>query len=48
MLPYEKWGTDIPYGEPEATAETAEELSKPTLVTEAAPEEEPGEQRESA
>jgi DNA-binding LacI/PurR family transcriptional regulator len=34
VLPYEKWGTDIPYGEPEATAETAEAVSRPDLVTE--------------
>jgi DNA-binding LacI/PurR family transcriptional regulator len=33
VLPYEKWGTDIPYGEPEATGQTAEDVSKPDLVT---------------
>ncbi len=33
VLPYEKWGTDIPYGEPEATAARAEEVSRPDLVT---------------
>jgi DNA-binding LacI/PurR family transcriptional regulator len=34
VLPYEKWGTEIPYGEvPEATAERAEQLSKPDRVT---------------
>jgi DNA-binding LacI/PurR family transcriptional regulator len=35
VLPYEKWGTEIPYGEgPEATAERAEKLSAPDRVTE--------------
>jgi DNA-binding LacI/PurR family transcriptional regulator len=34
VLPYEKWGTDIPYGGPEATAARAEEVSRPDLVTE--------------
>jgi DNA-binding LacI/PurR family transcriptional regulator len=35
VLPYEKWGTEIPYGDgPEATAERAEQLSDPHRVTE--------------
>jgi len=34
VLPYEKWGTEIPYSEgPEATAERAEKLSAPDRVT---------------